>query len=508
MKRRIALVVGALMVLVLTAHPVAADPAAPAATPTSAAPGAVPADALGLSIAALSTNGLAVTLDAGASEEHDVIVSNHTADLRLSVKLSATDASGNIGAGPASWLAFGDDVVQLEPHAAVTVPMTVAVPHDTQPAQALAHVVATVESASSAADGSPRNGTTRATFPVAITVRGTPTATIAIADVHRDDDRKAVALVLRNYGNQGANVSGVVRVSGDRPQTLHFSANLPPTRDTTVDVPWDMPNKNKPVDVAVDVNYPGGNVASWSSTLGGPALNLDAQSQSSGANNTTVTTAADTSSNDNTPDSSAPTVSKPWYKQSWFPPLVVIAILAAGAWFVLEMKRAGQREREMPAYPPFVVAGGDGGAAAELAKQLVRLTEIIVELSTNRAVGGTPARARSPAEARAGPDPSADPVQHLASPVATPGFEARPETGPQTASEPEPEPKPEVDPQAAVLARLFELDAERRRLRRWMDEEEAAGDLWPPDLDGPGAIPNPEETIADGTDDGPWHAGP
>ncbi len=503
MKRRIALAVGALAVLVVAARPVAAAPGAPPAAPTSEAPGSVPADAVGVAIASVSTNGLAVTLDAGASEEHDLVISNHTADLRLSVKLSATDASGNIGAGAASWIAFGDDVVQLEPHAAATVPMTVAIPHDTQPAPALAHVVATVETASSAADGSPRNGTARATFPVAITVRGTPTATIAIADVHRDDDRKAVAVVLRNYGNQGANVSGTIRVTGDKPQTLHFSANLAPTRDTTVDVPWNVPDKNKPVDVAVDVNYPGGNVASWSSTLGGAPLKLDpSPSQSSNSDNSTATTVADTTSDSN--NASLVSVSKPWYKQSWFPPLVVIAILAAAGWFVFETKRAGQREREMPASPPFVIAGGgDGGAAAELAKQLVRLTEIIVELSTNRAGDGTPARARSPAEARAGPDPPGDRgARHdLARPApVTPGAEARPETVDEPVAEP-------PDPAAAMLARLYELDAERRRFRQWMDEEDGDGGLWPPDVDLRRAqIPKAGETLADGTDDGPGHA--
>lgn len=511
MKRRIALVVGALAVVVLAARPVAAVPGAPQAAPTSAAPGAVPADALGLAVAQVSTNGLAVTLDAGASEEHDLVISNHTPDLRLSVKLAATDASGNIGTGAASWLAFSDDVVQLEPHAAITVPMTVAVPHDTQPAQALAHVVATVESATSAVDGSPRAGTTRATFPVAITVRGTPTATIAIADVHRDDDRKAVAIVLRNYGNQSASVNGSVRVTGERSQTLHFSANLSPTRDTTLDVPWEVPDKNKPVDVSVDINYGRGNVASWSSTLGGPPLNLDPQaSDSSSGDNTTVTTTVDTSNDTSTANSSAPSVSKPWYKQSWFPPAVVLAILLAGGWFFLEMKRAGRREREMPAYPPFVVAGGDGGAAAELAKQLVRLTEIIVELSTNRApdASGAPARARSPAEARAGPDPPAQPVSGLASPVVTPGFESRPESA-------TPEPEREPDPQAAVLARLFELDSERRRLRQWMDEEDASADLWASGLGAAAPIANADGTLADrngegladGKSDGPGNAG-
>ncbi|HEX2401717.1 MAG TPA: hypothetical protein VHJ79_17295, partial [Mycobacterium sp.] len=89
----------ALAVLVVAAHPVAAFAAAPSTPSTSAAGPQLPKDAISVSIAKVSTAGLAVTLDAGASESQDLIISNHTADLRLTVKLSATDANGSIGTG-------------------------------------------------------------------------------------------------------------------------------------------------------------------------------------------------------------------------------------------------------------------------------------------------------------------------------------------------------------------------------------------------------------------------
>ena len=44
-------------------------------------------DAVGLSLSQIAGGGLAVTLDPGASEEHDLVVSNHTANLRLTIKL-------------------------------------------------------------------------------------------------------------------------------------------------------------------------------------------------------------------------------------------------------------------------------------------------------------------------------------------------------------------------------------------------------------------------------------
>jgi len=96
---------GATGVLVAALGPVAAAPDAQAIPPITVAqptPAAVPADAVGLSISQVNSSGLAVTLDAGASEEHDLVVSNHTADLRLTVQLTATDATGNVGAAAAS----------------------------------------------------------------------------------------------------------------------------------------------------------------------------------------------------------------------------------------------------------------------------------------------------------------------------------------------------------------------------------------------------------------------
>src|SRR5690242_13382431 len=101
MRRLIALLVSATAVFVVAARPVAAEPGAPQIlTPVS-----VPADAISVTLAEVAGSGLAVTLDAGASEEHDLVVSNHTANLRLTIKLTATDATGRLGTAAASWIA-------------------------------------------------------------------------------------------------------------------------------------------------------------------------------------------------------------------------------------------------------------------------------------------------------------------------------------------------------------------------------------------------------------------
>ena len=418
MRRWIALLVGATAVFVGAARPVAAAPGAPE---TPAAATSVPPDAVGVSLAQVAGSGLAVTLDPGASEEHDLVVSNHTANLRLTVKLVATDATGRLGAAAASWLAFGDDTVQLDPHVAATVPMTIAVPHDTQPGSALADVNVSVESAVAAADGSPVAGTAQQTFPVSVSVRGTPTAQIAIADVHRVDDgsRHQLAVVLRNFGAQGAQVSGHVRVAGDQPQQLTFHANLAASRDTTVDLDWSAPPVGTASDVAVDVEYGGGNAASWSSSLGGAPTDLSPQSST--PTSTPTTNASTSGSGPAASTNGSATPGKPLWKQQIATILAILALLGAASWFGFEFVASRRRRRqEFDAGP--VAAGALGWApppwaqpgwvappsadTIDLARQLVRLTDVIVQLvETQRATWefpGEPARARSPD--RAPPD--------------------------------------------------------------------------------------------------------
>jgi hypothetical protein len=407
-----ALLAGVFVVFISVATPVAAQTSAPTTEKQNAtsAPVSVPADAVGLSLAQVTGSGLAVTLDPGASEEHDLVISNHTANLRLTIKLTATDATGNLGSAASSWLAFGDDAVQLDPHAAVTVPMTVAVPHDTQPASALAHVSATVESAVAAADGSPVSGTARQTFPVSIIVQGTPTAQIAIADVRRIDEgsRHQLAVVLRNFGVQGAEVSGHVVVAGDKPQTLPFHANLEASRDTTVKLGWNAPKVGTASDIAVDLEYGSGNVASWSSRLGGAPTDLTPSTIASPTPTSPV--ASDTSA---TSSSASAGPAKPWWKQPIVTFLAIVALLGAALWFGFEMRSSSRRREWVPvpgrSLGPPGWAPGPSDESIDLAKQLVRLTDVVVQLvETHRDsqdIMGERPRARSP-----NPEPSDEPL--------------------------------------------------------------------------------------------------
>ncbi len=510
MKRLIALLASVTAVFVVAAGPVAADPGAPASSPTtllanSAGGSTVPKDALGLSPAQVAGSGLAVTLDAGASEEHDLVVSNHTANLRLTVKLDATDATGNVGADSASWLSFGDDAVQLDPHVAATVPMTVAVPHDTQPGSVLAHVSATVESAVSAADGSPVSGTATVVIPVSIVVSGTPSAQIAIADVHRVDQgsNHQLAVVLRNFGAQGAQVSGHVRVAGDSPQTLPFQTDLAASRDTTLDLDWKAPPVGTAADIAVDLEYGDGNVASWSSRLGVAATDLSPTSATVASPATVSASVALSSA-----ASTGTTPSKPVWKQPFATVLAVLMVLAAGAWFALEM-RSSRRRREWSPQPagvrPLPAPTVASVESIELAQQLVRLTDVVVQLVESHRldldVAAERERARSP-DARAGPEPPgvamayATPLDEPRTEVTTePTIVRSPPPTPGASSRPEPvapiehgDPSDPVDPRVAMMERLTQLDRERRRLRDWMDNEDSGATIEPP-VDTPDSTP-------------------
>jgi hypothetical protein len=391
--------------------------------------------------------------------------------------------------------------------------MTVAVPHDTQPGSVLTHVRVTVERAVAAADGSPVAGTATATLPVSIQVRGTPTAQLAVADVHRvdDGDKHVLAVVLRNFGNEGAQVSGHIVVAGDQPQTLPFHANLAPSRDTTVEVPWRAPAPNVPSDVAVDLEYGGGNVASWSSRLGGPPTDLTTPA-SAGSTPTTAPAGAGSTAGVATSevDSSSVAKARPWWKQPFVEALAAVAFAAAACWFVFEM-RASSRRRDWMSRPGTRVAYGPppgsvlaaGDAVTEIMNQLVRVEvvvkvvdgngeriETVVEHARAPDHGDVPAPARAEVTVRAeprAPDETGDEARAARAGPAPPDRGPPPErldepVLPSPAQQPR-EPlrsapvaagdvaRPEPDDRtAAVMARLIELDRERRRLRRsWLE---------------------------------------
>ncbi|HET9728192.1 MAG TPA: hypothetical protein VFR41_02165 [Acidimicrobiia bacterium] len=458
-----------------------AGPAGAASRPSSTQRPSV----LSLSLQPDNASNLAVQLDAGATRQATLLVQNHSTTARLTVRLSATDAIGNPDAGPGGWLAFGDEVLQIEPGSSARVSLAVAVPHDTQPSTVLAHVVARVESAVNATSGAKTTVQAQATLPVEITVNGAPTAQLAIIDVHRIDQKSAhqLAVVVRNFGDQSAAVDATMKVITGRPQTLHFHAEVGARRDSTVLVPWDAAPTDVATEIEVDMRYAGGDIASWSSSIGTPPTTVAAPS-------TDVTTPVSTQSSDVPATIAGTSTSKPWYKGPLLVVFVVLLLVAAAVWFFFELRRSSRRRRDAPALPmglPFVMApgwnGGSDNASSELAKQLVALTEIIVKLTTHDEeiidIATRHARARSPGArapawfARAGPPPTVeDAAAETVAPTSSHPIErdepSRSASEPPSASA-RPEDAPVVDPRAEAIQRLMELDRERRQLRKWMD---------------------------------------
>ncbi len=295
---------------------------------------------------------------------------------------------------------------------------------------------------------------------------------------------------------------------------------------------------------------------------------------------------------------------KPLWKQPIVTVLAILALLGAGLWFAFEMRASSRRREWMPQPTHYAGPPGWNPVASEdsiaLAQQLVRLTDVVVQLVASHRDGheihrddqeftGERARARSPGFgpvdaspppssrfesddlqfARAGPEPPEpgsvqpplpftdqpeavrsafvapgdsprpEPVAAPAAAVATvvgepvresivapppvldpgfepmfkpvddvvpppvldPGFEPmfKPLTDddPAHAAAPEPTPEPScartpestdgaADPREAMLTRLRELDRQRRRLREWMDAEEAGEAFGRPDASRPG----------------------
>ncbi len=314
-------------------------------------------------------------------------------------------------------------------------------------------------------------------------------------------------------------------MAGDTPQTLPFTADLAASRDTTIDLDWKAPPSGAASDISVDLEYGGGNVASWSSRLGGSAIDLSPPT----SNPTPVTAATQASA----PASTAP-AAKPWWKRSLVTWLAILALVVAGAWFAFEI-RASRRRRgvmQQPVRygaprgsagwgsagwgPPWATTGASE-ESLDLARQLVRLTDVVVQLvESHRAdqdVAAERARARSPSpdeshwldqgtKARAGPEPpghtevtSHEFSEPARSAFPTPGASPRPEQiapaaapiealfvdEPDVVPQREPQPEPTaLDPRAAVMERLMDLDRERRRLRGWMDSEDSGHGVDPP----------------------------
>ena len=224
---------------------------------------------------------IAVTLDPGASVQRSFVVTNRSRDLRLTVQFEAVDAmarsdgevkyaSSASSSGPASWLTLSDLVATIEPGASERVSLTVEPPASALPGSAIAGVVARVDHAARADDGS------------AVSAQRIGLVAGGGQDQRRPDRARQHLrrrcrqrprppesrdhVPERRWDCERDGWTGAGARAGGR--TYAVRASVAPLRRTTVRVPFAMPAGAKTASVSVATEDAAGDQADWSGPVG------------------------------------------------------------------------------------------------------------------------------------------------------------------------------------------------------------------------------------------------
>jgi hypothetical protein len=241
-----------------------------AVAPVSAAPSAVGVPTGALTMRSVDgspgARGFSITIDPGQAANRRVVITNHSTNLRLTVRLEPIAAS----ALQASWITLSDVVETLEPGAHAVVSARVLVPSNAVPGSVKVKVQARVEHAVLAVDGSAVAGSPSVSLPIAIKVRGAPTAQVSIVNVESitDHGRDFLAIEFQNVGATAIDMQGRVRVATTPPTSYPVDAHVVPLTNTIVRVAWAKPPGAKGVLVAVDTDNARGDQAVWNGTVG------------------------------------------------------------------------------------------------------------------------------------------------------------------------------------------------------------------------------------------------
>ncbi len=224
---------------------------------------------------------LSVVMDPGASLQRSFVIANRTSGLRLTVRLATVDATADANgivtfgekaspSGAASWLTLSDVVATLEPKAELRVSLKITPPGNADPGSVFAGVVARVDRSVRMADGADGPKGDPISLPVAIDVKGAPTALVSVVGVNaiKDHDRSYLEVTFQNGGATANTMAGTLNVLGSHPKSFALRADVAPLTHTTERVAYDMPSGTKTVPVAVDTQDAGGNQAAWSGKAG------------------------------------------------------------------------------------------------------------------------------------------------------------------------------------------------------------------------------------------------
>ncbi|MCU1430551.1 MAG: hypothetical protein JWL83_4551, partial [Actinomycetia bacterium] len=488
MRRRIvALLFGALAALAMSVVPAgAATPPSGARAPTGnsgpSAP-AIGADVLTVAPAPGASTapggGFAMTLDAGASKNQALVVTNHSTDRRLTVRIVPVDATrvGNdthfsdhaSDTGAGSWIAASIGEVVIEPNSNAIVPLTIAVPDAAAAGdQRFAGLQVFAVRADSTANAAPvLDHLPSVSVPIGITIAGNAAAQLAVTHVQAalQHNRAFLQITLQNSGALAADASGSVKavVTGSE-QAINVIVAAHKTRTVTVD--WAAFGTAPSSDVDIELAY-GDNNASWIGTVAAPdGLKTTATSAPNGS--PSLTPAA----------TSAPKSSglKHWLSLIAIV-LVALLMLGAGGFLVRELMRPTQSVSgtrfplDIGSLPPLHVMMDPAhtdvlnalvAQVAVLAAVIERLAErlgIQVPLPPGPAllapVTGSRRRRRRASEC-APPVPVSEPVVSILEPEDEEELAVEPEPEPEVEFEfeverepaPEPEPEPELEPVA------------------------------------------------------------
>jgi len=393
---------------------------------------------------------VSVALDPGSSSSRTFVVTNHSSDLRLTVEFSAVDASTSASGavkyassassdGPASWVTLSDLMATIEPGASERVSLTVEPPANALPGSVIAGVVASIDHAARADDGSAVAVHASVSLPVAIKINGAPTALVSISDVSavKDHGKVYLDITFENAGGTANTMVGQVDVTGGR--TYSVRTPVAPLKQTQVRVPFAMPNGAKTASVSVATQDAAGDQADWSGSVGfeTPTASPAAPGQQpSGGRPATVS------------PSGARSLPRPALA------LTVLVFAAAAIWFAAELRRNRSRRRSLPPVPTTAAAYAAyapvvADPLVAVVSQLGALVEAVDRLVTG--IGGAPAPAEvatstSTSDAAAPTAPTAPTPPPVPTPTAT-----------APAATPAPAPAPPAAPAAPPKSAATEL---------------------------------------------------
>jgi hypothetical protein len=243
-------------------------------------------------------------------------------------------AAGASANGTGSWVTASIGQLVLEPGATTNVPLTIAVPDDAAAGdRAVAGVHVFVTRADPVAGGAPAVDHLPARYvPVDVTVTGRPAAQLTITRVQaqQQGSRTFLAVTIRNAGAIAANAVGAAQGSGS---TLRRAINVTVEahKERKVLVDWPEVDSASGANVDIELDYGGGDTASWIGNVAPPAeRNVSAPG----------TGGAPTTSDDRAQPRSGGTGD---LLRNALTLLVVALLLGAGGWLSVEVVRGRNR---------------------------------------------------------------------------------------------------------------------------------------------------------------------